>query len=107
MANEILKDELLTEEQLNKVTGGTTKEFAEIVYAMSANRKLFLKLKEALSIQGENISLKDMKEPVAQILSGIGIDSTLNFNSAKNSYKDSKNSKSLSHNEVISRIKSY
>lgn len=107
MANGISKDELLTEEQLDSVAGGTTEEFEEIISAMSANRKLFSKLKEILSAQGENISLKDMKEPVAQILSGLGIDAKLNFDSSKNSYKDFKNGRLLSHNEVISKIKNY
>ena len=107
MPNEILKDEMLSEEELDAVTGSTTEEFTQIISAMSANRKLFLKLKDALSTQGENISLKDMKKPVAEILSEMGIGANLIFSSGKNSYKNIKSGNLLSHDEVISRIKSY
>lgn len=107
MPNEILKDEMLSDEELDAVTGGTTEEFTQIISAMSANRKLFLKLKDALSTQGENISLKDMKKPVAEILSEMGIGANLIFSSGKNSYKNIKSGNLLSHDEVISRIKSY
>ncbi len=103
-----MANKILTEEELDTVTGGTVKEFTSIVSAISANRKLFLKLKDALSNLDENISLNNMKEPVAQVLSGMGIDANLILDSVnENSYKNTKTGKLLSHDEVISRIKNY
>ena len=102
-----MTNEILTEEELDSVTGGTAKEFTQIISAMSANRSLFLKIKETLSKSDGNINLKDMKEPVTEILRGMNINATLDLDSAKNSYKDTKTGNSLSHVEVIKRIKSY
>ena len=108
MTEKKFADEILTDEQLDGVTGGTTQEFEKIIQAISSNEDLVNKFKQALSdVPGGNISLENMKEPVTTLLKGLGIDAKINLNSTLNSYKDTKTGKSLSHDKVISTIKNY
>ena len=107
MANEILKDEILNDKELDMVTGGSAKEFTKIVSAMFSNKTLRIKLKDALANVDGNISLKNMAEPVTKILGEMRIDAELIIGAGKNSYKDIKTSKPISHDEVINRIENF
>ena len=108
MTKEKFADELLSEEELDQVAGGTITEFNQIITTMSLNTALIKKLKVALEeIPSKNMTLENMAKPVTKILSEIGIDAHINLNSDANSYKDKKTGKSLSHNIILKRIKAF
>ena len=108
MTKENFADEIMSDEELDQVAGGTIREFNQIIRTISSNTALINKFKDALEeIPSKNLTLENMAKPVAKILGEIGIDAAINLSSDANSYKDIKTGKTLSHDAILSRIKSF
>ena len=111
MTTEILKDEMLSAEQLDQVAGGTIAELKELVNAMQSNPvvKGFGKVCSHIPVVNEGLKLgvfKDLRE--------IGILADIDTGwfctgawSDKNRYWDINTKKSLTHAQVLERIRAY
>lgn len=107
MANKNFDKEQLSDEQLNAVVGGTMTEFNQILSTVYANTHLQNEFKEQLAVvTGGNLDLEKMTGTLKNILSEVGIEAKISV-LGTNTYKDKINKKTLSHNEVIARIKNY
>lgn len=108
MANKNFDNEQLSDEQLNAVVGGTMTEFNQILSTVYANTHLQNEFKEQLAVvTGGNLDLEKMTGTLKNILSKVGIEAKISVLDTKNTYKDKINKNTLSHNEVIARIKNY
>lgn len=108
MAKENFDNELLSEKELDSVTGGALKEVNQIISTISANKYLYKEFKTSLvDIADRNLNLKNMKTSLTEILNSIGIEANLSFYNDKNTYKDKKTGNPLSHDDVIARIKNH
>ena len=107
MAKEILKDEVLSDEELEKVAGGTVQQCEEIQSAVLNNpalKNVFDSLPKVPGMEGGKLSDDIALEGV---LKTVGIDASLNrthgtmFDNFQNQYKDSATGKNLTHAEVL------
>ena len=111
MANKNFDNEQLSDEQLNAVVGGTMTEFNQILSTVYANTHLQNEFKEQLAVVtggnlGGNLDLEKMTGTLKNILSEVGIEAKISV-LGTNTYTDKINKNTLSHNEVIARIKNY
>ena len=104
--DKILQDELMTDEELDKVAGGNSSECFSISMYISVNddlRKQF------------NGDYQDTAYLKKFLHDKLGIDAELNMNEADfynqsanaNKYKDAETGKYITHYDVIHRISSY
>lgn len=111
MAEEkILKDEIMSEEQLDQVAGGTVGEFEDILVAF-AKQGVFKKTNAAsahIPVINQGIA-----EGVEALLGEIGIKADIDLGyggtgvgSGKNTYTDANSGHPISHAEVLKRIES-
>ena len=107
MAKEILKDEILSDAELEKVAGGTVQQCEEIQSAVLNNpalKEIFDGYTSAPGVIGGKLS-DDIR--LENVLKTVGIDASLNrthgtmFDNFQNQYKDSATGKNLTHAEVL------
>ena len=105
-------NEMMSSEQLDEVAGGKLKELQELTDELIDN--LFLKGMAAFS-GSLPFSSKLMKSEVTKILDKIGIEANIDVNTLgffsfgigekNNTYKDKATGESLTHQQVLNRIK--
>ena len=101
----------MNDEQLDAVTGGTVKELKELAQAMTNNS--FLKVSAGfLSHFSEMILI--MKKIAIHDLANIGIEANIDIGvfgtsigEKNNTYKNKATKKSLTHAQVLEKIKAY
>lgn len=108
----VITNEILNEEQLDGVAGGNLRELQELTDELIDN--LFLKGMAAFS-GSLPFASKAMKSEVTKILDKIGIEANIDVNTfgflgfnigeKNNTYKDKVTGKSLTHQQVLNRIK--
>ena len=113
MTNEILTNEILNDEQLDEVAGGTVREYEEICSAMANNPILKTILETGSHVPISNQVDKVLVEDILKVEMGIKADISLGFlgtglGSKANTYKDLRNGgQSMTHSQVINRISMY
>ena len=110
----VMTNEILTEEQLDGVAGGTVWELEELARAMMNN--LFLEGMTTLSLFVPGNS-KLLKSEVTKTLDKIGVKADIDVNTLgflgfnigekNNTYKDKFTGESLTHRQVLNRIKNF
>ena len=111
MTTEILKDEMMNDEQLDMVAGGTVKELEELVEALQSNSVARGLGKAYSHIPGVSEAIK---YGVARDLFNMGIEADISvgfcgtgIGSKNNKYRDTSTGKSLTHAEVLNRLKEH
>ena len=113
MTKKILKDEILKDEQLDQVAGGTVREYEEICSSMANNPILKGILETGSHVPISNQVDKVLVEDILKVEMGIKADISLGFlgtglGSKSNTYKDLRNGgRSMTHAQVINRISMY
>jgi len=108
MMDEKLQNEMLSEEELEEVTGGTMMEFTQILSTVVSNTSLMKDLKDILvNVTGGNLNLEEVRNALTGVCDELGIKAKISVYTNKNVYTDKKTGKSISHDEVIKRIKNY
>ena len=108
MANEKLAHEILSIKELDNVTGGTSKEFMQILSTVVSNKYLMNEFKDVLGdVTGGNLNLENTKDALKRVFGKLGIDATISLYDDKNVYKYKKDGKSILHTDVINIIKNY
>jgi len=108
MGYEKFEEKKLSEEELEKVTGGTAKEFNQIVSAVVTNVELMNDFKSILgNIPEGKLNLEEVKSALTGVFEGLGIKAQISLDTAENTYKDKKRGKQISHEEAIKRIRNY
>lgn len=113
MADEKLKNELMKDEELEDVAGGTVTEFGEICGAMANNFALSNLLKGSSHLPVGNLVQREIVVAILKNKMGIEADVSLGLlgtgiGSENNTYKDLCNDgKPMTHDEVLNRIKTY
>lgn len=108
----VLKNEVLSFEELEKVSGGTVGELKDLTNALVSN-PFFNKLGKFEShVPGVNRIVADSVEKVLQEDLKIDADISLGLfgtgaGSKNNSYRDMKTNQFISHAEVLDRIKKF
>ena len=104
----------VTDEQLDQVTGGTVEELRDLTDALVDNRffKGIVTFSAALPI-----SSKAIKAEVTNILDSMGIEANIDVSfmgvfgfgigEKHNTYKDKATGESLTHKQVLDRIKNF
>ena len=115
MTNVIInKEELLNEEQLDRIAGGNLEELQQLTDELIDN----LWLKGMAAFSGSlPFASKAMKSEVTKILDKMGIEANIDVNTLgflgfnigekNNTYKDKFTGKSLTHQQVLNRIKNF
>ena len=115
----ILKGEMLNEEQLDMVNGGTVAELNELVSAFADNNKILGALegvREFLSnVKAGSLTNIPMAYAMENFLKkDFGIDSNISVGwlgtgtrESGNTYREISTGKGLSHADVVQRVKSY
>ena len=108
----VMTNEILNEEQLDSVAGGTVWELEELARTMMNN--LFFEGMATLSLLVPGNS-KLMKSEVTKMLNKIGVEADIDVNfmgslgfgigEKNNTYKDKFTGESLTHKQVLNRIK--
>lgn len=101
--------EMLTDEQLDQVAGGTVKQFEEICGAMAKNPTLKALLEGTSHIPLGNLASRDIVEHILKDKLNIDADISLGWGgtglfSKDNKYTDLSTGQSISHQEVLHRI---
>lgn len=108
----VITNEMMSEEQLDTVAGGTVWELQDLAREMMNN--LFFEGMATLSLMVPGNS-KLMKSEVTKKLDKIGIEANIDVNflgslgfgiaEKNNTYKDKVTGKSLTHQQILNRIK--
>lgn len=100
-------EEIISEAELDHVSGGTVKEFDEICSTMSENP--FLKERITIGTHVPNLAAKGLVEKVLKDVMNVNADINLGTGifSKNNTYTDTITGQKLNHSEVINRIKTY
>ena len=111
MTNTILKNEILSEEQLDTVNGGTVGEFNELISAIVKNPFFNALGKIAGHVPFGN---EHLIEDVTKELDNMGIKASIDLgwhgtgiNSKNNKYTDKYSGESLTHAQVLKKIENY
>lgn len=112
MLNENLNGEILNEEQLDEVAGGTVTELRELIDAMTKNSN-------TVNITGKFVSHVPMANEVIKMavenqLSEMGINADISIGiggtglfSKNNVYKNKRTGKTMTHAQVLKKIGNY
>ena len=108
----VLNEEVLSEEELEKVAGGKVAELEELTEAIVHNSTLKFLGKANSHIPGANRLVADAVEGILKDHLNIDADISLGAfgtgaGSAKNTYRDMETSKYMTHAEVLDRIKQF
>ena len=108
----VLNEEVLSEEELEKVAGGTVGELEDLTEAMVSNPTLKFLGKADSHIPGANRLVADAVEGILKDQLNIDADISLGLfgtgaGSAKNTYRDMETDKYMTHAEVLDRIKQF
>ena len=113
MTNEkIFANEILADEQLEKVSGGTVGELEDLTNAIVHNPTLKFLGKANSHIPGANRLVADAVEGILKDQLNIDADISLGAfgtgaGSSKNTYRDMKTGQYITHAEVLDKIKQF
>ena len=110
MNTKIFAEEILLDEEMEKVAGGTVGELNELTNAMLGNSKFKLLSNTETHVPGVNRMVADSVEKMLKEDMNIDANISLGFlgtgaGSAKNTYRDMTTGQYITHAEVIDRIK--
>lgn len=105
-------EEIISEAELDHVSGGTVKEFEEICSTMSKNSFLKEMITIGTHVPLANLATKELVEKVLKDVMNVNADISLGVGgtgifSKNNTYTDTRTGQKLNHSEVINRIKTY
>ena len=108
----VLNEEVLSEEELEKVAGGKVAELEELTEAIVHNSTLKFLGKANSHIPGANRLVADAVEGILKDQLNIDADISLGAfgtgaGSSKNTYRDMETGKYMTHAEVLDRIKQF
>ena len=108
----ILAEEMMNAEELEQVSGGTVGELEDLTKAIVSNPTLKFLGKAGAHVPGANRLVADAVEGVLKDQLNIDADISLGLfgtgaASSKNTYRDIKTGKFLSHNEVLKRVENH
>ena len=106
----IFAEEILLDEEMEKVSGGTIAELKELSDAILGNSKLKILGKMESHVPLLNREIADIVENTLKDHVNVDADISLGFlgtgvKSKKNTYRDFKTRQILTHQEVLNRIK--
>lgn len=110
MNEKIFAEEILLDEEMEKVSGGTVGELKDLTNAMLGNSKFKLLSNTESHVPGVNRIVADSVEKMLQEDLNIDAKISLGFlgtgaGSKNNTYRDMTNGQYISHAEVLDRIR--